>query len=83
MLVLTRRPGEGIAIGGDVRVVVLEVKGTQVRLGIEAPPRVRVHRDEVYARILEENREAAAARRLPAEALQWIGVAGGEERPCG
>jgi carbon storage regulator len=77
MLVLTRRPGEGIAIGGDVRVVVLEIKGTQVRLGIEAPPRVRVHRDEVYARILEENREAAAARHLPVEVLGRIGAGGG------
>lgn len=76
MLVLTRRPGEGIAIGGDIRVVVVEVKGNQVRLGIVAPPHVQVHRDEVYARILEENRQAAAARRLPAEALEWIGVGG-------
>ena len=51
MLVLTRRRGEGVTIGPDVRIVVLGIKGGQVRLGIEAPPNVQVHRDEVHARI--------------------------------
>jgi carbon storage regulator len=59
MLVLTRKMTEGITIGPNIRVVVLEIKGGQVRLGIEAPHSVQVHRDEVYARILEENKQAA------------------------
>jgi carbon storage regulator len=59
MLVLTRKITEGITIGPNIRVVVLEIKGGQVRLGIEAPHAVQVHRDEVYARILEENRHAS------------------------
>ncbi|MDF2457819.1 MAG: csrA [Nitrospira sp.] len=59
MLVLTRKTTEGITIGPNIRVVVLDIKGGQVRLGIEAPHAVQVHRDEVYARILEENKQAA------------------------
>lgn len=59
MLVLTRRRGESLTIGPDIRVVVLGVKGGQVRLGIEAPHSVAVHREEVYARIQEENQLAA------------------------
>ena len=78
MLVLTRKPGEGIAIGSEIRVVVLEVKGTHVRLGIEAPATVQVHRDEVYARVLEENRQAAATRRIPAEVLNRSAYKGTE-----
>ena len=54
MLILTRRPGETIRIGSDVVVTVLGVNGQQVRLGIEAPRDVTVHREEVYARIQHE-----------------------------
>jgi len=72
MLVLTRKLGEGITIGSDVRVVVLEVKAGQVRLGIEAPHSVQVHRDEVYARILDENKQAAQAQPIPAAALKQL-----------
>ena len=55
------------AVAGNIRVVVLEIKGGQVRLGIEAPNSVQVHRDEVYARILDENKQAALTevRTLP------------------
>ncbi len=60
MLALTRKRGEAITIGADIRVVVLQVSGGAVRLGIEAPRSVAVHRDEVYTRILEQNRLAAA-----------------------
>ena len=59
MLVLTRKITEGITIGPNIRVIVLEIKGGQVRLGIEAPHAIEVHRDEIYARILEENKQAA------------------------
>jgi carbon storage regulator len=72
MLVLTRRRGEGVTIGPDIRIVVLHTKGGQVKLGIEAPPAVAVHRDEVYARIQEENRMAAETRVVPLEAFRGL-----------
>lgn len=59
MLVLTRKLGENIRIGDDVKITVLEVRSGQVKLGIEAPPHVKVHREEIYARIQEENRRNA------------------------
>ncbi len=59
MLVLTRRVEEGIVIGDDVRVRVLEIKGHQVKLGIDAPRSTGVYREEIYYRIQEENRRAA------------------------
>ncbi len=62
MLVLTRRGGESIVIGDEVRVVVLDVRGDTVRLGIEAPRSVQVHRAEVYAEVQAAN--AAAVNRL-------------------
>jgi carbon storage regulator len=55
MLILTRRQGEGIILGDDVKVVVLGVKGNQVRLGIEAPRTLSVHREEIYNRIQKEH----------------------------
>jgi carbon storage regulator len=55
MLILTRRSGETIMIGSDVTVIVLGVKGNQVRLGINAPKNVAVHREEVFARIARGN----------------------------
>ncbi len=61
MLVLTRKAGESIVIGSDIRVTVLELQGRQIRLGIEAPSDVSVHRGEVYERIREENERAANA----------------------
>ena len=72
MLVLTRRRGEGVAIGPDIRVIVLGTKGGQVRLGIEAPKTVEVHRDEVHARILNENRLAAQTRVIPLDAFRSL-----------
>lgn len=59
MLVLTRKSGEGILIGNGIKVVVVEVNGNQVRLGIEAPSDVTIHREEVYRKIQEENITAA------------------------
>lgn len=60
MLILTRKLGEGIVIGTEVVVRVVEIKGTQVKLGIEAPQQTSVHREEVHRRICEENLRAAA-----------------------
>lgn len=59
MLVLTRKVNQSIIIDGDVEVVVLEVRGEQVRLGIRAPQDVVVHRKEVYDQIQEENQSAS------------------------
>ncbi|MBX3318621.1 MAG: carbon storage regulator CsrA [Nitrospira sp.] len=72
MLVLTRRRGESVTIGPDIRVVVLGMKSGQVRLGIEAPPAVAVHREEVYTRIQEENRLAAKTQVVPIDALRSL-----------
>ena len=60
MLILTRKSGERIAIGDDIVITFLEIKGSQVKVGIEAPRNVTIHRQEVYERVREENMEAAA-----------------------
>ena len=72
MLVLSRRLGEVVTLGSDFRIVELCIKGGQVRLGIEAPPQVEVHRDEVHARIQEENRMAAGPGVIPLEAFRQL-----------
>lgn len=56
MLILTRRVGETLMIGDEVTVTVLGVKGNQVRIGVNAPKDVAVHREEIYRRIEEEKR---------------------------
>jgi carbon storage regulator len=61
MLVLTRKAGDGIVIGDEIRVTILENKEGRIRLGIEAPQDKKIYREEVYQRICEENKEA----------LQW------------
>ena len=62
MLVLTRKINQSIIIGDEVEVVVLEVRGEQVRLGIRAPKHVSVHRKEIYEQIAEENKGSSEVR---------------------
>jgi carbon storage regulator len=67
MLILARRIGESIMVGDQVEISIVDIKGDQVKLGINAPSQVKVYRREVYTAIQEENRAAAAAspERLP------------------
>jgi len=58
MLVLTRKAGEAIAIGDQITIKVLEVKGTHIRIGIEAPPDFRIYREEIYVKVKEQNQLA-------------------------
>jgi len=72
MLVLTRKIGESLAINENIRITVLEVKGKTVRLGIEAPDDIKVYRQEVLVKILEENKQAAAAGKFdPSQVGRW------------
>lgn len=57
MLILTRKIGEKVRIGDDIELVVLGVKGCQVRLGVEAPKDVSVHREEIYQRIQKDKEQ--------------------------
>lgn len=62
MLVLTRKLGESISIDDDVKIVVLQIKGRQVRLGIEAPRDTKIHREEIYLAIQEQNKSASESK---------------------
>lgn len=59
MLVLTRKLGEGIVIGDDINIKIIEMKGGAIRIGIDAPKHKKIYRQEVYDKISLENREAA------------------------
>ena len=81
MLILTRKLGESIQIGDDIKISFLEVKGRQVKIGIEAPGSVTVHREEVYRVIQNQNRNAALLNRgeLPDMMDQLHRIVGGKK----
>jgi carbon storage regulator len=72
MLILTRKLGESIQIGDDTRITFLDIKGKQIRIGIEAPKEVMVHREEVYRMIQEQNLQAARFAETDDESLDNI-----------
>lgn len=63
MLVLARKKGQTIIIGGEVKITVADVSGETVRLGIEAPPHLEIFREEIYRDIMEENTSAVADKK--------------------
>lgn len=71
MLSLARRPGQKIRIGEDIVLVVREIRGRQVKVGIEAPPHIRVLREEIYEELVAANKKAAEANTSP-EALKEL-----------
>ena len=83
MLLLTRKLGENIRIGDDVKITIVEVKGNHVKLGIDAPPSVKVHREEIYERIQQENRRAQAALQGGSGGSPPAGTGGIESPPTG
>jgi carbon storage regulator len=80
MLILTRKVGERITIGDHIALTILEVKGRQVRVGIQAPSNIVIHREEIYQRIQEENREASQANLTDFEkAMSLWGTTGSQK----
>ncbi|HQT43173.1 MAG TPA: carbon storage regulator CsrA [Halothiobacillus sp.] len=65
MLILTRRIGEVLRVGDDVSITVLGIKGNQVRIGIDAPKDVSVHREEIYQRIKNEGNSPEGTNQVP------------------
>jgi len=78
MLVLTRRKGQSLNFGDNIRIVVVDVTGDTVRIGIEAPAEVAVYRSEIYQIIQEENRTAVASKDTMAKVKS---LASGEKAP--
>ncbi|MCX5845003.1 MAG: carbon storage regulator CsrA [Deltaproteobacteria bacterium] len=76
MLILTRKLGESITIGDDIKITFLETKGKQIRIGIEAPTHIAIHREEIYNLIKEQNIEAVKVASMEKETLPdiWDGL---------
>lgn len=73
MLLLTRKKGESILIGDDIKITVIELMGDKVRLGIEAPRDLSVYREEIYLSIKEENQQAVLNSKNADELLKQFG----------
>lgn len=72
MLILTRKSGEGIRIGDSITLKIIEIRGNQVRVGVEAPRNVSVHREEIYELIQHQNESASEASPESAEMLSSL-----------
>ena len=72
MLALSRKPGESIVVGPDIEFTVLEIRGDQVKIGINAPKEVPIYRKEIYVQIQESNKEAAMQTASPEELSKLI-----------
>jgi len=72
VLIITRRPGERIMLGDDVRIEIMEIVGSSVRVGVDAPRSVPIYREEIWTAVKEENTAAAAAEptKLPPSAAR-------------
>ena len=64
MLILTRRVGEAVMIGENTKIIVLGVKGSQIRLGINAPKEIMVHREEIFAKIQAEKKQESSSEKI-------------------
>ena len=71
MLILTRRTGETLMIGDDVKITILKVSGNQIRIGVEAPKDVSVHREEVYQRVLQDKQSSGEAESIRLNQQAW------------
>ena len=72
MLILTRKSGEGVRIGDAITLKIIEIRGNQVRLGVDAPKNISVHREEIYELIRQQNELAARSSPDSAEVLTSI-----------
>ncbi|MCO6429838.1 MAG: carbon storage regulator CsrA [Deltaproteobacteria bacterium] len=72
MLILTRKPGESLYIGDNIKITIVEIKGHQIRVGIDAPQELRIYREEIYLQILEENKKAAEAASVTEAGLESL-----------
>lgn len=80
MLVLTRKVGDGIRIGDDIIIKIIEMKGGGVRIGIDAPHQTKIYRQEIYDRITEENTEALQWNMADLDALSTNLIAGKKKK---
>ena len=71
MLILTRKQGQGICIGNDIEITVKEIIGSQVRLGINAAPTIKVYRTEIYEQIVKENESAASRGKIKFDSIRF------------
>lgn len=86
MLVLTRKIGESLTIGDDIKIKVLDITGKQIKIGISAPSKYIIHREEIYEQIQEENRLASSLNELSLKDISDLwkrrkGDARGREEP--
>ena len=83
MLILTRKPGESIYIGDRIKITIVEIKGNQIRVGIEAPKDERIYREEIWLQIREENQQAAEAAASSEAGLEGLPMGFGSGKKSG